>query len=65
MNRDAAGIIATIFEAPEPFYEDRNDIATGDCSDNSTHDEASMNLDGKLRMLALTTRNKLSYINIL
>jgi hypothetical protein len=38
---DAAGVIATIFQPPQPFHEDGDDVAAGDCTDDSTHDSVT------------------------
>jgi hypothetical protein len=34
---DARGVVPPIFEPAQSFHQDGNDIALGDCSDNSTH----------------------------
>jgi hypothetical protein len=41
---DAAGIIATVFEAFQAFDQDRGDIALGYCSDDAAHETSYKNL---------------------
>jgi hypothetical protein len=35
--RHAGGIVAAIFQASQAFDQDRDNIAMGDCADDSTH----------------------------
>src|SRR6476469_748516 len=35
--RDAAGVVAPVFEAPQAFYEDRDDVPAGGRADDSAH----------------------------
>jgi hypothetical protein len=36
-NREARGVIATIFKPPQALHQDRNYISFGNCADNPTH----------------------------
>jgi hypothetical protein len=38
---NAAGIVATVFEALQAFDQDRGDVALGYCSDDTAHDDLS------------------------
>src|SRR6185436_17071671 len=36
-HRDAAGVVAAVFEAPQPFYEDRHDVPARGRAHNPAH----------------------------